>query len=637
MSFWDGKLFRLYIIMQYQCRQLNSKGTIGILVAVVCLMLSGVAGAESPTGEAELRKLVELNHLAAKNVYSAPDKALQYTAEAVEQAVKLQNHQEQSVALLQRGLAYLQLGNLPEVQKNLEASLAAAQQAGFLQGQGDAYNFLGTYFWEVGMYDQAMKNYLKALEIRTDLGERIRMSKTISNLGQVNRKIGNYEQALEHFRQSLELKGSDDATGRSNTLTNMSLVYKETMEYEQALQLMEQALAVATKAKYIQGQAFARRSMGEVQLAMNRLPEALDNLQQSAQLYEKVSYFKGQALAYYSIGRIYEEQGKSMLAMENYDKALLIADNIGQKRLQGDIYYHSAKVAKTEGKQELAHEYYEKSLQIAQDIGKEEIKQRILLQQISLEAERMQHEMDLLKQQAEVKSFDARNREKLLFAAGISLFFFGIAALYFHLQLLEKRKKEQELLAVTHRLEETTKRLNQLVETDHLTTIANRRQFDCKYSEKYYQLRKEPGILSVIMIDFDLFKQYNDLYGHQRGDDCLKEVAEALKTIDFGANSFLARYGGEEFVIVAEEGLKRSLELSEQARQIIEQLNLTHSGSPFGRVTCSFGVATASDLEKSSPEILLKMADKALYLAKAKGRNCVATLQEAWKEQFTGS
>jgi diguanylate cyclase (GGDEF)-like protein len=359
---------------------------------------------------------------------------------------------------------------------------------------------------------------------------------------------------------------------------------------------------------------------------MRRLPEALENLLQASKLYEKVSYLKGEAFTLYSTGRVYEEQGNSALAMEYFLKSIEIAGKIGQKKLLGDLYYHCAKVSKTAQDWYGAFEYYEKSVQLSQEISREDIKQRAVLQQISYDAEIKQHEIDSLKIQAERSDLEARNRENLLMASFVSLIFFGALALYLRQQLSIKHKKEQELVAVTNRLEAAREQLNHLVETDYLTDVANRRSFDREYQEEYRKASSAGEALSVIMVDIDLFKQYNDLYGHQQGDDCLKLVARSLQAVVGGSECQLARYGGEEFVIVAKMNGAQSRELAEQARQFIEQLNCVHSGSPYKRITCSFGVAAMYAVHESSPEGLLRSADQALYQAKLHGRNRVCFL-----------
>ena len=602
----------------------------GILMALAVLLLVCAVtsvGFASPLSQDNASRLSELNTLAARSTSTNPAKALEYGDDALKLAITLKNPQAQSVALLNIGLAHLQLGNLSQTKHSLEASLLAAQQAGYHKGIGDAHNFLGTYYWEEGLYDQAHKHYTQAVAIRSELKDRIGMSKSINNLGQVQRKIGNYEKAIDHYQESLAMKGGEDASGRTNTLVNLALVYKEMRDYEQALRLMEQALDIAKQVNYLQGQAFARRSIGETHLEMQRLPEALANLLQAAQYYEQVSYQKGIAFSYASIGQVYENLGNYAQAMSYYEKAFGIAEKIEQRKLAADLYYYAARVARTTGDSETTFGFYEKSITLSRQIAQSEVQQRMLLQQISYEAEQQQLELDKLKLQTERQNLEAKNRNNLLFAATVSLLIIGVLAAYLRRQLTVKHAKELELLAVTERLETAQEKLRQLVSTDHLTAIANRRFFDNRYREIFTAAIETGSELSVIMVDIDWFKPYNDIYGHQPGDQCLQQVAQALKTSLGDSDILLARYGGEEFVLVTNLGLDTALTLAEQARQNLVHQNIAHSGSPYGKVTCSFGVASLNGLADASPEQLLKNADEALYLAKTDGRNCVRPFQ----------
>jgi diguanylate cyclase (GGDEF)-like protein len=595
------------------------------MTLVFLLLVCSIASVSfaSPLPQDYASRLSELNTLAARSTSTNPAKTLEYGNEALKLALALKNSQAQSVALLNIGLAHLQLGNLSQTKYALDGSLIAAQQAGYRQGQGDAHNFLGTYYWEEGLYDQAHKHYTQAVAIRAELKDRIGMSKSINNLGQVQRKIGNYEKAIDHYQESLAMKGTDDASGRTNTLVNLALVYKEMRDYEQALRLMEQALDLARQTNYLQGQAFARRSIGETQLEILRLPEALANLLQAAEYYEQVTYRKGIAFSYASIGQVYEGLGNYPLALSYYEKAIAIAEKIEQRKLTADLYYFAARVARTTGDSVNAFSFYEKSITLSRQIEQSDMQQRMLLQQISYEAEQQQLELDKLKLQTERQDLEAKNRNNLLFAATVSLLIIGVLAAYLRRQLTVKHAKELELLAVTERLETAQEKLRQLVSTDHLTAIANRRFFDNRYREIFAAAIENGNDLSVIMVDIDWFKPYNDIYGHQPGDQCLKQVAQTLKMSLGNADILLARYGGEEFVLVANLGLEAALALAEQARENLIRLNIIHTGSPYGKVTCSFGVASSHGLVDASPEQLLKNADEALYLAKTDGRNCV--------------
>jgi len=137
--------------------------------------------------------------------------------------------------------------------------------------------------------------------------------------------------------------------------------------------------------------------------------------------------------------------------------------------------------------------------------------------------------------------------------------------------------------------------------------------------------------LSILMADIDHFKPYNDAYGHQRGDDCLKRVAEAMSRGLQRAGDLLARYGGEEFVVILPgHTLDQAASVAERLRKVVEDLRIPTSVSGVApSVTISVGVASAVPREKETSESLVAAADEALYRAKREGRNRVLTAGEA--------
>lgn len=180
------------------------------------------------------------------------------------------------------------------------------------------------------------------------------------------------------------------------------------------------------------------------------------------------------------------------------------------------------------------------------------------------------------------------------------------------------------------RLAEANSQLQKLSSQDGLTHIPNRRRFDETLHKEWHRAMRHSTSLSMIMIDIDFFKLYNDHYGHQGGDDCLKEVAQILSASVQRESDVLARYGGEEFaVILPETGIHGANEVAEHMRQQVFAKHLPHAKSsvcPY--VTISMGVATAVPERASDPSCLIKAADKALYQAKQNGRNKIATFFE---------
>jgi len=186
--------------------------------------------------------------------------------------------------------------------------------------------------------------------------------------------------------------------------------------------------------------------------------------------------------------------------------------------------------------------------------------------------------------------------------------------------ITERKITEQQL-------QKAYREMEYLSNKDGLTGIANRRYFDdflvreCEYSVQH------SCPLSLIMVDIDFFKQYNDKYGHLTGDECLKQLASTLEDTISGSKELVARYGGEEFVIVLPETDKiGAAEVAKKIRSTVEELNIPHIGSSICKhLTVSAGVSTLILDSKEMPEKLIHEADKALYQAKQNGRNRVVT------------
>jgi diguanylate cyclase (GGDEF)-like protein/PAS domain S-box-containing protein len=187
-----------------------------------------------------------------------------------------------------------------------------------------------------------------------------------------------------------------------------------------------------------------------------------------------------------------------------------------------------------------------------------------------------------------------------------------------------------KLLAVVETLRDITdeKRakvaLEQLATRDGLTGLANRRCFDDTLHGEWQRALRQQQPLSLLMVDVDNFKQYNDAYGHLGGDECLQRIARAVAN-EMRANDLVARYGGEEFaVILPNQSLKGAAIVAERIRCRVEQLRLPNLGSQPHVVTVSIGAATALASPDTDPSQLVATADSALYRAKHMGRNRIS-------------
>lgn len=188
----------------------------------------------------------------------------------------------------------------------------------------------------------------------------------------------------------------------------------------------------------------------------------------------------------------------------------------------------------------------------------------------------------------------------------------------FMFDISERKRMEEELLTLNRKLTVWSHQ-------DGLTGAANRRMFDQTMDAEWLRAKRSKAPLSLVLFDIDHFKQYNDRYGHVKGDECLVQVANAISQLPMRATDLFARYGGEEFVLVLPQTpAAAALELAEKCRDVVCGLQIPHRGSATsGVVTISVGVSTLIPSEDCSYAVLIERADNMLYRAKQNGRDRV--------------
>jgi len=190
-------------------------------------------------------------------------------------------------------------------------------------------------------------------------------------------------------------------------------------------------------------------------------------------------------------------------------------------------------------------------------------------------------------------------------------------------QIQWRAQAEAKVMASEQQLQASNRILQAYALQDGLTGLANRRGFDAGLREEFMRAMRNGRPLALIMIDADYFKQYNDTYGHPAGDACLRSIGLAIKANQNRPGDLSARYGGEEMaVLLPDTGMDGALAVAEKIRLTILGLKIAHTGSPFGVLTISAGIAACVPVRHGDTDAqLLEAADKALYLAKSGGRN----------------
>lgn len=190
------------------------------------------------------------------------------------------------------------------------------------------------------------------------------------------------------------------------------------------------------------------------------------------------------------------------------------------------------------------------------------------------------------------------------------------ALIGFMFDISERKQTEQKLLDMQKKLEELSFK-------DGLTGVANRRMLDSVLEEEWHKARRNQQPVSILMIDIDFFKQYNDFYGHIQGDDSLKQVAATLSGAATRARDFFARYGGEEFVMVLPEtDAQAAAKIAERCQQLIFKQQIPHAQSEASQIlTISIGAGTIVPAHHEELRVFIDSVDRALYQAKLNGRN----------------
>ena len=213
---------------------------------------------------------------------------------------------------------------------------------------------------------------------------------------------------------------------------------------------------------------------------------------------------------------------------------------------------------------------------------------------------------------------------------GLMMVIFGLAMLATSAQVHRLFRDSEKLRRELFSSIEVEQALEYLVRLDSLTGIPNRRLFEEELSKEWARAKRDHAPLSLIMVDIDHFKEYNDHYGHPAGDLCLVDVAQAMHHTLSRPGDVVARIGGEEFAfLLPQTDLSGALSVAEQIRERILALNLPHEASPVAsHVTLSFGVSSSELASVSSPADLIRTSDMALYEAKRCGRNQIVAAQK---------
>ena len=453
-----------------------------------------------------------------------------------------------------------------------------------------ALNLIGVVYFYNGMYETALDNFLRALHMLEETEEYLTMSRVLNNMGEVYKEAGNFEESLICYNKALNISEKYNyTTNIAIILENMGEIYFIKKDYSYSYECYKKSYDILIEQNDITALSEVENRIGKIhfiQKEYNKARECYNNA---------LAQLEGIENKFFSIDVLINLAELEMLENEEHflcylNKAIKYGEAINARKKLSQIYKIITEFYERKEDFRLSLEFYKKY-----HIMEQEIETTV----ISHKLEIIKIELSKLFSEEEVEKITKLNKQ------------------------LENDIGNQNLLLDT--MEKENRNLTVEVISDELTNIPNRRGVKSYISEVWKESEINSINLALLMIDIDFFKRYNDYYGHLEGDNCLKKVAECLKSI-FGNNfGLLGRFGGEEFVCFI-KGLeyKAVLDCAELLRSSIEKLDINYIwNNGYYPVTISIGGVYGCSSDFSNSQDMYLIADEELYKAKNEGRNKV--------------
>lgn len=454
----------------------------------------------------------------------------------------------------------------------------------------EVLNLIGVVHFYNAMYEPALENFLRALHLLDETEEYLVMSRILNNLGEVYKEVGNFEEALISYNKALAL--CEKYNYNSNIaviLENMGGIYFIKKDYSYSFKCYKKSYNILIKHNDVTALSEVENSLGKIYFVLKKYDKARECYNNALTKLEEIEnkFFTIDVLINLAQLEVLENEE---LFLGYLHKAIKYGEEINARKKLSKLY-------------KIITEFYE---------GKENFKlalvfyKKFYLMEQEIETTVISHKLEIIKIE-------------------LSKLFSGD-----EVQKITKLNKQLETdignkNALLDTMEKTNKNLNVEVISDELTNIPNRRGVNCYLSKVWMECEIKPKSLALLMIDIDYFKRYNDCYGHLEGDNCLKKIADCLKSVFGNRCGILGRFGGEEFVCFIEDTEYRDvLDFSELLLSSIEKLGLNYIwNNECYPVTISIGGIYGYSTDFNSSHDMYLIADEELYKAKNGGRNKV--------------
>ncbi len=478
--------------------------------------------------------------------------------------------------------------------------LSAYQNLDDKISQGHVLNWIGNVHYRLGDYPNAINYYLKSLKLKEETGDKLGEAYSYNDLGRVQARLNDAPKAFAYLFKSLALKEElGNLQGQAYTLNELGETYERIGDMQRALDYYQKALEMRRRVGDKRGEGVTLANIGALYQQQNNLVEAEKFYLQSLEISKEVGHKHGVVIALTRLGTLFIERNDIAQALQHLSTALAVAEERKLKEWVYKIHEAMAQAYERIRDFEKALFHFKKFHSLKEEVLNREMAQKLRSISIQYDAEKAQREMEIYR----LKNIELVKANQELQKLMESL-----------------REANAQKTALLLQVQEQAKVLERQAREDGLTRLLNRRYLDIELSQELERARRYERTLSVAMLDIDFFKQVNDRFSHQVGDEVLRELAKIFRS-ESRSNDIIARYGGEEFVIVMPETpLSKAVAACEKIRLSVQNHDWQKM-HPDLAITISIGVVEAKGYHDL--DAVLHAADEKLYEAKRTGRNKV--------------
>ena len=553
--------------------------------------------------------------LASEAAYALalPDRAVQYAREGLARpGLSAELQQRLSIAHAQG----LDLAGKPQESIDLLMTVIATLEQGAFDPQYlvDALTARASAYYSMSQYRASLADLLRVYPLAPEHGVRTVRVDVANSLGNVYTAIEDYENAAQFYRQAIDDSIAGQALVRASIAEySLAAVYRRAGKLDEAEHWFEQSRRHSEQADDAQGVAYAEYGMAEVALERGNHELAERAYRHSLPIFVEAGDIIPQARIAFGLARIAFAHGDLAESLRQIDTALIHAEQVGELELKYKLFTLRADAQAAGGDFREAFATLKSAVEVKNAWSEARLNESLSEMRVRFDTERQEQQNALLLKENQLQAATVAEQRQTarLYAVSVA----ALSSILGFLAFLGYRSKQ------------IRRRLAEQALTDELTGIANRRQAMAVLSAEFDRARRYRSELTIAILDLDLFKQINDRFGHDAGDEVLQQFASTMvgklrKTDCFG------RLGGEEFIaVLPHTGAADALDVMERLRQATHTLTcpkLRGERTP----TVSIGIAALTERD-ANIDALVKRADEAVYRAKQAGRDRIEYAEEA--------